>query len=67
MFTAFTLYSIVSLLMTKSETDEHRFCANSALSSLRQLTPEGLGVLEQITSRRKALNSRGFSGHLLWK
>lgn len=45
--------------------DEHAFCANSALSSLRQLTPEGLGVLQRIPTGLRASHSRGLSEHLL--
>lgn len=46
---------------------EHRFCANSALSSLRQLTPEGLGALEQIPTGLRAPHSGGLSEHPLWR
>lgn len=45
--------------------DEHAFCANSALSSLRQLTPEGLGVLQRIPTGLRASHSRRLSEHLL--
>lgn len=45
--------------------DEHAFCANSALSSLRQLTPEGSGVLEQIPTGLRASHRRGLAEHLL--